>query len=97
MCEKEGRSSLIHPLRVSGKCRDKKETKRKPNIYQNILFILASGIELVLVLGSLERNFELHTIKSKKVIGKLWCLKLEVTHLGGLSKDSRVEPRSIPL
>ena len=97
MCEKEGRSSLIHPLRVSGKCRDKKETKRKPNIYQNILFILASGIELVLVLGSLERNLELHTIKSKKVIGKLWCLKLEVTHLGGLSIDSRVELRSIPL
>ena len=50
MCEKEGRSSLIHPLRVSGKCRDKKETKRKPNIYQNILFILASRIELAQVL-----------------------------------------------
>ena len=56
MCEKEGRSSLIHPLRVSGKCRDKKETKRKPNIYQKILFILARVFELVLVLGSIERN-----------------------------------------
>ena len=31
-------------------CRDKKETKRKPNIYQNILLALASGIELVQVL-----------------------------------------------
>ena len=41
---------FLYPLRVSGKCRDKKETKRKPNIYQNILFILASGIELVQVL-----------------------------------------------
>ena len=27
-----------------------KKTKRKPNIYQNILFILAKWIELVLVL-----------------------------------------------
>ena len=77
------------------------ETRKKPKGNQTytkiILFILASGIELILVLGSLERNFELHTIKSKKVIGKLWCLKLEVTHLGGLSIDSRVELRSIPL
>ena len=89
---------FLYPLRVSGKCRDKEETKRKPNIYQNILFILASGIELVQVIWvSREVLGTTHTIKSKKVIGKLWCLKLEVTHLGGFSIDSRVELRSIPL
>ena len=38
-----------------------------------------------------------HIYTNKKVIGKLWCLKLEVTHLGGLSIDSRVELISIPL
>ena len=62
------------------------ETRKKPKGNQtytiNILLYLARGIELAQVLGSLERFLGLYSIKSKKVIGGLWCFKLEVTHLG---------------
>ena len=62
------------------------ETRKKPKGNQtytkHILLDLAKGIELAQVLGSLERFLGLYSIKSKKVIGGLWCFKLEVTHLG---------------